>query len=72
MTPPAPVPAPAPSTADMIHAIRTVQAGQAAKIGAACVALTSCKTPIVMADLAAEVEILAGLDLALTVLQAGV
>ena len=60
----------APSALDMIRAIRAVQLEQAAKIGAACVALTSaCKTPIVMADLTAEVEILAGLDLAATVLQ---
>ena len=65
-------PAAPPSTADMIHAIRTVQTDQATKIGAACVALATCKTPLVMTDLAAEVEILAGLDLALTVLQAGV
>ena len=62
----------APSALDMIRAIRAVQTDQAVKIGAACVALVACKTPLVMADLAAEVEILAGLDLALTVLQAGV
>ena len=67
-------PAPAaPSPLDMIRAIRTVQTDQAAKIGAACVALTGQgKTLLGMADLATEVEILAGLDLALTVLQSAV
>ncbi|MCW6508200.1 hypothetical protein [Lichenifustis flavocetrariae] len=63
---------PAPSLTDQIHAIKQVQLTYAGKISTQCYALTSKASAIVMSDLVTNTEILAGLDVALGLLEANV